>query len=339
MKKVLTTALKILVFTLIGAHLLLHIAIHEFGHFVFGKLTGHTLSHVRLGKFLWYKENGKWKYKSDSAFVKQTKAVGQCWMLPPAGCAHSYNFFLYVFGGGLFNFITAMVLLAVLIVGNTSGFVMGLIIYHFVISLYLAIANLTIGGDGRQIREGLKSPTARRGQYWTFYVGRIGDGASTSFKDFTAEDFHIDDNVEIKYQSEILLLMWDTARLTELKQYDLIVERYHRIANSNIKGQKTMSPLLRHFELKALYACIVHLQDYEKAKEIYAQEHVQKELETNTATTNRVLAAYNHYVLDDAEKVNFHLEKANIIADEWNNTTEKLYIKELEELIAPSTQG
>ena len=56
-----------------------HIILHELGHFVFGRLTGYQLLSFRIFSTIFYKNNGKIHKKKFA--IRGT--AGQCLMLPP----------------------------------------------------------------------------------------------------------------------------------------------------------------------------------------------------------------------------------------------------------------
>ena len=116
----------------------LAIIIHEGGHLVMGLKTGYEFVSFRVGSTTWIKENGK--------LVRKKFAIagtgGQCIMMPKElDNPEDINYFLYNLGGGLFNFISAVISLPLGLLIHNFYLKMPLIIFG-VISLILCITNL-----------------------------------------------------------------------------------------------------------------------------------------------------------------------------------------------------
>lgn len=83
--------------------------IHEFGHLVFGLLSGYSFVSYRIGNLLWKKENGKLKLKKFSL----AGTGGQCIMSPPNMKNDDYPIVLYNLGGSFLNFIVGFIILII----------------------------------------------------------------------------------------------------------------------------------------------------------------------------------------------------------------------------------
>ena len=80
--------------------ILLQVIIHEFGHFVMGKLTGYKFVSFRVFNILFIKENNKLKIKPFSL----AGTGGQCLLEPPDDFNNT-KYILYNLGGGLFLYL------------------------------------------------------------------------------------------------------------------------------------------------------------------------------------------------------------------------------------------
>jgi hypothetical protein len=85
------------------------IIIHEFGHMVFGLLSGYKFISYRIGNILIKKENGKFKFKKFSL----AGTGGQCIMSPPDMVNDDYPIILYNLGGSFMNFIVGLIILII----------------------------------------------------------------------------------------------------------------------------------------------------------------------------------------------------------------------------------
>lgn len=82
------------------------IIIHESGHLIMGLKSGYEFVSFRIGSMTWIKEDGKLKKKKFNI----AGTGGQCIMIPPDSAKpEDIPFFLFLLGGGLFNFITAAI--------------------------------------------------------------------------------------------------------------------------------------------------------------------------------------------------------------------------------------
>jgi len=138
----------------IGLAVMLCINIHEFGHFVLGRLLGYQLFSYRILFLTWLNKNGKIKFS-----VRENKGFGgSCAMMPPEEKLPYYKHGLYYAGGIIFNILSALIFMipgAVLHhpFGSMNSFPRSFIL----ISLLLGAFNLlplTAGGrpsDGKMV--------------------------------------------------------------------------------------------------------------------------------------------------------------------------------------------
>ncbi len=150
---------------------LLVVIIHEAGHLVMGLATGYKFVSFRIGPFAFIREDGKLKLRIFSVMG----TAGQCLLMPPeTDKPEDLPYFLYHFGGGLFNIISAAVCgIAMLITGNKAA---DLALGTFaLLSLLLGIMNLLPMGkgtanDGTNILLMKRSPSLRIAIYRQFYI-------------------------------------------------------------------------------------------------------------------------------------------------------------------------
>ncbi len=86
----------------------LQIVMHEFGHFVFGLLTGYRFTSFRIGSFMWMKQDGKIRFFRMSV----AGTGGQCLMAPPDMVNRKMPYALYNLGGSIMNMLTALLFTA-----------------------------------------------------------------------------------------------------------------------------------------------------------------------------------------------------------------------------------
>ncbi|WP_089830660.1 site-2 protease family protein [Halolactibacillus halophilus] len=117
--------------------LFLAINIHEFGHFVFGKLVGMDLLIYRIGFLEWKKVNGAFRVSVE----KMHGYGGLCGMIPNRlGDISNRSFIIYFFGGALFNLISAF--LGYMLILHTSGLLQVFLWVFVILSVFLGVSNL-----------------------------------------------------------------------------------------------------------------------------------------------------------------------------------------------------
>lgn len=134
------------------------INLHEFGHYLFGKLLGYRLIMYRIGILSFTFENDKIKFE----WIKNKGYDGLCAMIPPKDADfHEKKHILYYAGGVLFNFLSGLLILFAL--PFVLSFYGRCFIYIFsIFSILLGFINLipfkTAGNytDGKIILELLK---------------------------------------------------------------------------------------------------------------------------------------------------------------------------------------
>lgn len=96
------------IFLSIYLGIFIHINIHEFGHFLFGKLFKYTLITYAIGPIKFENQNGKMKIR----FEKSKGYAGLCAMIPKENAKKSHQI-LYTLGGVIFNIISSIVLILI----------------------------------------------------------------------------------------------------------------------------------------------------------------------------------------------------------------------------------
>ena len=142
---------------------ILSFAIHEFGHFVMGKLCGYHFVSYRIGPFAITKKDGQLK------MIKQggiTGTGGQCIMLPP-DTDHPENApaVAYHLGGGLFNLLTTAISIMIFLVSQNT-YAKEFLVIMASLNGALAMINLTpakikVPNDGYNVKCIIKNTSDR----------------------------------------------------------------------------------------------------------------------------------------------------------------------------------
>ncbi len=112
---------------------LISIVVHEFGHMIFGLMSGYTFSSFRVFNFMILNDNGKLVFKKMSV----AGTAGQCIMMPKD---NKTPFVLYNLGGVILNLICFAISIGLLFVVK-NDFVKVLLFDFGVFNLFDAITN------------------------------------------------------------------------------------------------------------------------------------------------------------------------------------------------------
>ena len=163
---------------LIFASYFIQAIIHELGHLVFGLLTGYKFISFRIGSVMFIKENEKLRIK----LYNVVGTGGQCLMMPPPW-NENLKSALYNFGGCIFNFVSAIIFLALFIFMEKGSFfavLTGMLVAVGFGNVLLNGIPLQVGGisnDGRNALLLGKNPVALRAFWLQLYVnGLISKG-------------------------------------------------------------------------------------------------------------------------------------------------------------------
>ena len=205
--------------------------IHEFGHFVTGRISGYRFkSFTFLGKTL-YRDNDKFKIKKSNL---PAAAGGQCLMMPPDG-KDIFPYKLYNYGGVIFNLLTVIIFLIVFYFNMDNDTYIGtflddLSFMSIIINIFLAISNglpIVLSGvpvDGRNIKEAGKSEN-RKKAFCKYFIIEKNFSEGMHILDFDYEFFKLDikegelDNFFIAYIEYMriiyLIVKGDGAKLKD----------------------------------------------------------------------------------------------------------------------------
>ena len=176
---------------------LLTIIIHEAGHLVCGLITGYKYLLFRVGSLSLIKRRNKFEFKKFS--IQGTG--GQCILMPPdSDDPKKVPCFLYHLGGGLFNFLTAVIAFPAAFATH-SNILRPFFLVLGMLSFFQALMNLIpikgqIPNDGYNILMMIRKPAERAAMYKTLTInGLLFNGSTPSqipseLYDLGAEGFY-----------------------------------------------------------------------------------------------------------------------------------------------------
>lgn len=176
--------------------LYLNMVIHEFGHMLFGHLSGYEIVSIRFGNSL-YLKNDEGKYNRKKYSVPCT--AGQCLMRPKKiKNKNKYPFFLYHAGGGIINLITGAICIllwrVLLNFPYLSAFFFSFAVFAFVSALTNLVPLAGITNDGNNILRMLKNKNNDRTYVYntlSLYAEFVNN---KRYKEINDEYFEFDEN-------------------------------------------------------------------------------------------------------------------------------------------------
>lgn len=141
----------------------LSILVHELGHLIMGLLTGYKFFSIRFFSFFIVKSStGKISLKRE----KMQGVMGQCLMGPPE--KKPMPFFIYIYGGVLFQFILNSFYIILLLTSKNKSFKIALlaaIVINFIIIFFNLISIKWLGNDGSTYNQVRKNDKSREAMY------------------------------------------------------------------------------------------------------------------------------------------------------------------------------
>ena len=303
--------------------MILSIFIHELGHLFFGFATGYKFNSFQVGNLLWFKENGKIRFRiSENSFV-----AGQC-LMEPIEDEEGFKYFWYNFGGGFFNLLVLTICLLIMGIGNVNEFWYNLLIAGSTINGFYVLINWIpisfLSNDGYNIYTVSKSKDAKRGFHKILLVNSALNKGK-SLREFSAETFKVEEGADLENIWIVQLVLHEYSRLEALGDIESAMKELQRL---NVEKLPTLFQGVVKLELINHY--VTRELDYELAKELYECKAVKKSIKLELPGTTRVQAAYTYFV--KGEKLEGKTLFAKAEKQAKNLTNKGLREMELEEL-------
>jgi len=182
------------------------VIVHEFGHLIFGLLTGYTFAAIGFGHHLFLRRDGRVR-----RFVyKLPGALGFCAMEVPDMKDGSFPFRLYLSGGALCNAFLALVCTFAFAFGIGSGVLFfphafllpAFVNAYFAIVSILPIKTKFLNTDGKQLFDLLKHKNIRK-SFWACEKISAAQYRGVKFEDIPSEWFNETDDTQSVYAASI----------------------------------------------------------------------------------------------------------------------------------------
>ncbi|MBQ8642411.1 MAG: M50 family metallopeptidase [Clostridia bacterium] len=204
---------------LIGLYvsMFLQIAAHEWGHYLFGRLTGYRFASFRLGSFMLIRQDGKLRLKRFSL----AGTAGQCLMDPPDMDADGrFPYVLYNLGGSIVNLVLGLAGIGLALVPGIPAAAAGILFVFAITGIGFALLNgipmqtAMVNNDGHNAMSLGKSPAALR-SFWIQMKGNVLTSRGIRTKDMPAEWFGIPSPEELQNPMTAVLGVLTCNRLMD----------------------------------------------------------------------------------------------------------------------------
>ena len=182
------------------------VIVHEFGHLIFGLLTGYKFAAIGFGHHLFLMRDGRLR-----RFVyKLPGALGFCAMEVPDMKDGSFPFALYLSGGAFGNTFLALVCIFAFVSGIGGGilFFPHAFLFPAFVNAYFAIVSILpiktkfLNTDGKQLFDLLKHKNIRK-SFWACEKISAAQYRGVKFEDIPSEWFNETDDTQSVYAASI----------------------------------------------------------------------------------------------------------------------------------------
>lgn len=285
---------------------LIHILIHEFGHLVFGLLSGYSFVSFRVGSFTLVKDDDKFKIKRYNI----PGTGGQCLMMPPEKTDGQFPYLIYNLGGALMNMIFSFLAFSLLYLCKPGQPWSAFLFLFAIAGIMMTITNgvpMKVGGlpnDGLNIRLLNKEGLVRESFYRQLTVNGL-QSKGVWLKDMDEELF------QNRINSADPLLVSSNQMNYERALERLDFPRAREILSNVEPCLDHMIPINR-FEINSerIFMELIGDRDKEFIDKIYDKD-LQKyiSLAKHMIDKKRVLLAYQAFYLGDLQGAYQYLEE------------------------------
>ena len=208
-------------FVSLMAGFLLHVFIHEAGHFVMGKISGYEFVSIRFFNWIFIRKDGKLTRKKYNI----PGTGGQCLMSPPEPVNGKFPYVLYLLGGSLMNFIFCALFFALYFIFaslSLSGawiFIVFVIVGGFTGLLNILPIHLGVPTDGLTVLTLGKNEVERNALWLILHVNALIT-KGVRHRDIPAERFSFLDNVNLSDNKNVAVMS------AEINRFEWLVDRH-----------------------------------------------------------------------------------------------------------------
>ena len=291
----------------------LHVFIHEAGHFVAGKISGYDFVSIRFFSLMFVMKDRKLTRKKYNI----AGTAGQCLMSPPVPVNGKFPFILYNLGGVLMNCIFSVLFLVLYFIFSTlsaSGswlFILFAIVGTATVLLNILPINLGFPTDGYNVLTLGKNKIASSAFWLILYINdMITKGVR--HRDIPTEHFYFLDSVNWSDNKNLWVISAEINRFEclvdrhDFKEAKALAERLLHTANKMLGIQK--NELL----CELLFLELIGECRKEEIDRLYTED-IKKYIKATSTypARQRLMYAYSKLFLNDNTEVAKILEKFN----------------------------
>lgn len=212
--------------------MILQVIIHELGHMVFGLLSGYKFCSFRIFSLILIRKDGKFIIKR----YKLPSTAGQCLMDPPDLINGKMPCLLYNLGGSIFNLISAIMCL-IIIVNSNNTYLKVFLFSNIIVGVMFTILNgipiktKEICNDGYNALN-LKNDTVFTKYMWIQLKAHryLLDGKSLS--EFPCDFFLTPADENINHPLATAIVMYQLNMLLEQHRFEECKEKAYDLINN-----------------------------------------------------------------------------------------------------------
>lgn len=203
------------------AAIFVQIIIHEYGHLVFGLLSGYTFSSFRIMSFMWVKESGKIRLRR----LTVAGTGGQCLMVPPDLTDGKIPVVLYNLGGSIMNIIAGLLFLALYLAFKNIPFFSAAMLFFAAIGFIIAVMNGVPMRMGTVDNDGYNAFALTRNRkalhsFWVQMKVNEQTAQGIRLKDMPDEWFTVPDDEEMKNSMIAAIGVFACNRLMDAQHFE-----------------------------------------------------------------------------------------------------------------------
>lgn len=250
----------------------LQIAAHEWGHYLFGRITGYRFASFRLGSYILIRMDRKLRIKRFSL----AGTGGQCLMDPPEMKDGRIPYVLYNLGGVIINLLLglAAAVLACLLrlpaIADSLLWIFSIIGFAFALMNGIPLQAGMVNNDGHNALSLGKNTDALR-SFWIQMKGNVLTGQGIRTKDMPADWFTMPDDEGLQNPMTAVLAVLACSRKMdegELDAADVMMEKL-------LSEKNAISELHRRMLICDRIFCLLYHDRPEEASALYDKKQQQ----------------------------------------------------------------
>lgn len=282
----------------------IHLIIHELGHFVFGKFTGYTFVSFRIFSFIWIKIDENIVFRR--FYLPGT--IGQCLMRPPELAKNERPFKLYILGGGLLNLIVSGLVLGVALLFNVHS----VYILSFIAAGFLTAAvNLIPTGinDGMLLKKSWNAGEMQRLLYNQLIFNALTTNG-TRYQEINSDLIKIPEQLDYHNVWQLWPVLAHYNRAIEAADFQKAKEIIDDLWKNIDKKSFYLVEIAKEWIFCQLYFNVNHTE----VTSLFNEKNVKTSLSTKMMNNLRIKAMYEW-------KINNNYQEARKLFNEGLNNT------------------